>query len=354
VTRAIGSLSLFSVPAHGEPQRLGRAVDTGASGEVIEAALTPDAKRLTTVQDDGSATVWDLSRPTAVEQRATVPLESSSLMAAAVSPDGTRVATTTFDDFESVRLTDLTDPGAPKTLAVLPETPGDRLTISPDGHTLVAISVETVTLWDITNPRDPSRLTEFELDEQAQLSTFSPDGRTLAFATRRNVTLYDLADKKKPELIGKLKGHTGDYDETVALWNIADHSRLRRQAFLTDLGAAVWSVAFAPDGHTLAIGTDDNAATMWDVTEPSGPVRVATVKRTDLKSKWLLFHPDKHTLTTSGPSESTTRAAVWDYSALNDMRANPAAVACAAAGSGLAADDWAVYIPELEFQKTCP
>jgi WD40 repeat protein len=33
----------------------------------------------------------------------------------------------------------------------------------------------------------------------------------------------------------------------------------------------VTSVAFAPDGHTLAAGSYDNAVRLWNVTNPAGP-----------------------------------------------------------------------------------
>lgn len=40
----------------------------------------------------------------------------------------------------------------------------------------------------------------------------------------------------------------------------------------------MWSVAFTPDGRTLATGTTDDAAALWDVAEVSGPARIATLR----------------------------------------------------------------------------
>ena len=70
-------------------------------------------------------------------------------------------------------------------------------------------------------------------------------------------------------------GHTlasGNDDGTVRLWDVADpaHPRPLGQT-LTGGGAAVNSVAFSPDGHTLASGSDDGTIRLWDVTDPAHP-----------------------------------------------------------------------------------
>jgi WD40 repeat protein len=41
-------------------------------------------------------------------------------------------------------------------------------------------------------------------------------------------------------------------DGTIKLWNAARHTE-------------VWSVAFLPDGHTLASGNKDDTIKLWDV-----------------------------------------------------------------------------------------
>ena len=78
-------------------------------------------------------------------------------------------------------------------------------------------------------------------------------------------------------------GHTlasGNADGTIRLWNVADpaHPRPLGQP-LTAAPAAgrrggtavVLSVAFSPDGHTLASGDDDGTIQLWDVADPAHP-----------------------------------------------------------------------------------
>jgi hypothetical protein len=44
---------------------------------------------------------------------------------------------------------------------------------------------------------------------------------------------------------------------------------------------------------------------------------------------------------------------MWDYSALKNVRDHSDRYACAIAGRGLNADEWARYIPELTYRRTC-
>jgi WD40 repeat protein len=362
-TGSVGLLSLWNVAAHGQPALRGEA-RANAFEKGVAAALTPDGQRLVTVQSAGTATVWDVP---AMVERVTVPVSPSRFVdRAAISPAGDLVAVSSLID-RVLTLTDLNNPGTPLSL------PADAsyvrgLAFSPDGNTLAVSGGFDVQMWDLTDRQNPVRLPDLMASDLTAVIRFSPDGRTVAVAEGRKVLLFNVADRWDPVQFGTLRGHadevlalafspdsrlvaTGSTDKTAALWEITGTPG--RRAILTGNGGVAWTVAFAPDGRTLAVGTGDEAAAMWDVTEASGPVRVMTLKRTVLKTAGLVFHPDGRSLVSMGSSYGYARAALWDYSSLTALRADPAAVACGVAGGGLTPEEWAAAIPESPYQRTC-
>jgi WD40 repeat protein len=366
---SIRALSLWNASAHGEPTAIGQA--EGTVGRTVTAALTPDGRRLTTVHTDGTATVWDVSDRARPVERATVRVRDGDIGMAAVSPSGDLIAAGGSTDGAWVTLTDVSDPSAPKEVGRVPSAqPGGPMTFSPDGSTFaIDIGAYTVMLWDVTEPTRPDAVSLLDGVDWVEAVTYSPDGRTVAVGEGRSVVLWDVTDRTKPVRRTTLKGHsdavlsaafspdgrtlaTGSADRTAAVWDLT--GRARRKAILTGTRAAVWSVAFGPDGRTLTTGSEDGSVEFWDVGEVSGPVRIASMRRTSLGSKLLLPHPDGRTLTASGGEPGRRRAVLWDYSSLTALRDEPATVACRAAGGGFTADEWAAYIPEVAYQVTCP
>ena len=97
---------------------------------------------------------------------------------------------------------------------------------------------------------------------------------------------------------------SGSDDGTVRLWNVATHQPDRRPSSPAP-PASVNSVAFSPDGKTLASGSDDGTVRLWDVATHQ---QITTLTGTgDVSS--VAFSPDGKALATAsfdGPVDCGT------------------------------------------------
>ncbi len=132
-------------------------------------------------------------------------------------------------------------------------------------------------------------------------------------------------------------------DGPVQLWDVAS---LAQPAILSELqssGAAVESVAFSPDGRTLATGDFGGTIRLWGVTDPRYP----TLLGQPLTGSALgvdAFGPDRHTLA-GASDDGTTR--LWNLNVQYAIER-----ICATAG-GLTPRQWNNYIPQLQYQPSC-
>jgi WD40 repeat protein/tRNA A-37 threonylcarbamoyl transferase component Bud32 len=146
---------------------------------------------------------------------------------------------------------------------------------SPDGTHLATASFDrTVRLWDAHTGRPLLELPGHT--DQVWSVTFSPDGTHLASGSLdQTARIWDAITGK---LLYVLRGHTGavyevafspdgqtlasaGHDQTVRLWDVRSGRPLHE---IKDTTGPIYGVCFSPDGTRLATANDDNAGRVWD------------------------------------------------------------------------------------------
>ncbi|MBV9142433.1 MAG: TIR domain-containing protein [Pseudonocardiales bacterium] len=197
--------------------------------------------------------------------------------------------------------------------------PVSAVAFSPHGPTLATGHGDgSVVLWDLTNPASPRRLGQALTNQDGSLLdvVFSPTGSTLAArSVNGTVTLWDLTDLAQPRHFGSAFLHD-DYVSSVAfspdgrtiaadglqvtLWDLTNPVQPRRLGppLMTNRDDYMIEMALSTDGRTLAGIGDD--VILWDFTNPVRPRRLGlllTGQRSQVSS--VVFSPDGHTLAAS-------------------------------------------------------
>jgi hypothetical protein len=131
-------------------------------------------------------------------------------------------------------------------------------------------------------------------------------------------------------------------DRTVRLWDLSNPQA--EPQVLRGHETYVLFVTFSPDGRTLSSASSDQTVRLWDMTQPGTQPRVLRGHVAEVFS--VAFSPDGQTLA-SGSKDKNIRLWITSLDRLVEL-------GCQSVGRNMSLTEWQQYLEDQPYHKTCP
>ena len=223
-----------------------RIILKGHEKEVLSVAYSPNGTHIASGSNDGTVRIWDNITG---EEIANLSGHKDTVLSVAYSPDGTHIVSGSNDG--TVRIWDAIT-GEETAVLSGHEQGVTSVAYSSDGTRIVSGGVdETVRVWDAEMGEERFILSGYVYGVWSV--AYSPDGTHIAWGGGVDETAWiraaeTLTEKVVPRAFMVRIWDTEKSGETVVL---------RHENF-------VWSVAYNPDGKSIASGSIDGTVQIWD------------------------------------------------------------------------------------------
>lgn len=242
---------------------------TGHTSMVLDAAVTPDGRRVVSASGDNTLIVWDLASGKAEQ---VLKGHNSYVTSVVVTPDGRRVISGSLDT--TVRVWDLVD--GQEVFVLRGHTAQiEALSVTPDSkHAISASDDGTLKVWDLlsgvlccTLSGHSAGVTDVEVTRDGRYAVSASEDSTLSvWDLERGTERHKLGTRnwRSGQKITMPDGREAIYfaaDGVLTLWDVSARKPLKT---FVGHGDAVYSVALTSDGRAVS-ASRDKTLRVWDL-----------------------------------------------------------------------------------------